>query len=276
MLKYNNKSKTSKFNIGLFYTLVCFLCFLNYVDADDLVLNIVVDTKGEALIYGSYDGSNIVLPEGITIDNGSISGQTDYITNKYGPDWQLNISFDIKLDYCIFIISLPSEATLNDIDQGEMDKSIDITEDNFKVTTQGWNITNPYTIITYKLEELDKEDDLKADLMKYLLILIVSVLLIILASFIIKKIPKLKSGIDIDEDEHAAVAKTLNERENEVLDALIDVGGRSTQKELNSYTEIPRASLARIVEHLYAKKVIKKWKYGKTNRLEVHERLIKK
>ena len=107
----------------------------------------------------SFSPAENPLSDDITLENGSISGKTDYFTSKFGSNWTANVTVSGKIDYCIINIYLPSEATIKDVDCGEMDKSIGIIEDDLKVTAQGWNITNPYVIIRYELTETDEEKE---------------------------------------------------------------------------------------------------------------------
>ena len=261
--------------VKFLFVLTCLIMPSSFVYADELILNVIIDSDGKALVYGSYNGNEEILPEDIVIEDGSITGTTDYFTNKVGPEWTANVTFLGTIDYCLINIYIPSEAVIKDIVSGAIDKSIEITEDSFKISFEAWNATFPSLIILYELEENDEE---KEDSTEFLIYVAVGALLasfgVILSYMMIKKSPKAKKDVKIDESKLQTIMNTLNEREQEIVTALIKLGGLSTQRELQSYLDIPRASLARIIEHLYAKKVVNKWKYGKTNKVQIHESLL--
>ena len=71
--------------------------------------------------------------------------------------------------------------------------------------------------------------------------------------------------------EMAAVIGTLTEREQAVVIALIEHGGKMTQADIRYETGIPKSSLTGILNSLERRKIIVKRGWGRTNILELSE-----
>ncbi len=74
----------------------------------------------------------------------------------------------------------------------------------------------------------------------------------------------------------AAVMQTLTPRERAILQALIDHGGRSTQRDLRYETHMAKSSLAGIINSLERRKLITKKEWGRTNVIELSEWFLSK
>ncbi len=70
-----------------------------------------------------------------------------------------------------------------------------------------------------------------------------------------------------------AVMETLTERERWVLEALIKNEGKMTQAEIRRETGIPKSSLTGIVVSLERRNIVTKQEWGRTNVIELSERL---
>jgi hypothetical protein len=70
-----------------------------------------------------------------------------------------------------------------------------------------------------------------------------------------------------------AVMETLTERERWVMEALIKNGGEMTQAEIRRETGIPKSSLTGIVISLERRNIVTKKEWGRTNVIELSERL---
>ncbi|HOO53662.1 MAG TPA: helix-turn-helix domain-containing protein [Methanothrix sp.] len=73
--------------------------------------------------------------------------------------------------------------------------------------------------------------------------------------------------------EMTAVMETLTERERSVLEALIKNGGKMTQADIRYETGIPKSSLTGIIVSLERRKIVTKREWGRTNVIELSERL---
>ncbi len=73
--------------------------------------------------------------------------------------------------------------------------------------------------------------------------------------------------------EMAAVMETLTERERSVLEALIKHQGKMTQADIRYETGIPKSSLTGIIVSLERRKIVTKKEWGRTNVIELSERL---
>ncbi len=74
----------------------------------------------------------------------------------------------------------------------------------------------------------------------------------------------------------AAVMETLTPRERAILQALIDRGGRSTQRDLRYETHMAKSSLAGIINSLERRKLVTKKEWGRTNVIELSEWFLSK
>lgn len=81
--------------------------------------------------------------------------------------------------------------------------------------------------------------------------------------------------IEISSD-MAAVMETLTPRERSILQALIDRGGRSTQRDLRYETQTPKSSLAGIINSLERRKLVTKKEWGRTNVIELSDWFLSK
>jgi len=76
--------------------------------------------------------------------------------------------------------------------------------------------------------------------------------------------------------EMATVMETLTPRERIILQALIDLGGRSTQRDLRYETLMPKSTVADIINSLEKRKLIIKKEWGRTNIIELSELFLPK
>lgn len=265
------KKKTIKFLI----LLLTVIPFFSLTSARTLIMNIYVDSGGISVVYGSYENVTIHLPSDITLENGSIFGTSDYLTNKYGPVWVFNLSIDASFDYCIFLIYLPKDASIKKIDSDTLDTTIDVVDDGLRVTAQGWGVVYPSVVVEYNLSKRDTKSNIETFFdLKIIAYLVVVLCFLIFVFFIISKINVPRKKLKINQEKLDTILTTLNDRERDIVTAIIKFGNRSSQNELQTYLDIPRASISRILENLYAKRVIKKWKVGKTNKVELHDSLF--
>jgi uncharacterized membrane protein len=73
--------------------------------------------------------------------------------------------------------------------------------------------------------------------------------------------------------EMMAVMETLTERERSVLEALIKHAGKMTQADIRYETGIPKSSLTGIIISLERRNIVTKKEWGRTNVIELSERL---
>jgi uncharacterized membrane protein len=84
-----------------------------------------------------------------------------------------------------------------------------------------------------------------------------------------------KNGIVIS-SEMEAVMQTLTAREQAVMTALIDHGGRMTQAEIRYETRTPKSSLTGILISLERRKLVTKKEWGRTNIIELSQWFLSK
>jgi len=76
--------------------------------------------------------------------------------------------------------------------------------------------------------------------------------------------------------EMAAVMETLTHRERAILQALIDKGGRSTQRDLRYETRTPKSSLSGIINSLERRNLVIRKEWGRTNVIELSDWFLSK
>ncbi len=107
-----------------------------------------------------------------------------------------------------------------------------------------------------------EENNLYGGIIIMLIIVLLAFLVLILLLFRIKT---------IDREELSKLERTLNEREILILKKIINEGGRINQNKLAKITNIPKASLSRIIRNLTHKRILIKTSRGLVNRIEFHK-----
>lgn len=225
--------KLLKISIILF-ALILTIFFLQIVVAQTQI-NIYLTESGDANFYGKTS-ETLKLPEGIYIKEGNIFGTTNELTKKDGEVWFFNYSL-VNSDLNVIF---PKDAVIKDLNDGE----ISLEEGKFSV---------------YNYEKLEVYYYLgEHSYINYYIFAAIIVLFLILL-FIIYRIviKKTKSKNDLE-----IIKKTLNERENLILDKLTEVK-EIKQSRLSKITTIPKASLFRHLIQLERKSLIKRKGEGK-------------
>ena len=218
---------------------------------------IYLDDKGTAEFFGQTSSQSIQLPDGINLINGKISGKTNQLTNKLGDDWV----FSFFLDNADISVRVPSNFKITDT-TGE------ITIDNNPVQRYPISIYSYENIsISYKFTE---ESQTKKSFVIFLIISIVILLGIFLWIFKRNKLnPKEMAQENTKENEKLEIIKkTLNERDNLILDALKKTG-KIKSSYLRKYCKIPKASFSRRIVNLEKKGIVKISGEGRNKFVEI-------
>ncbi len=216
-----------------FLFLIAYFFLISFVSSQTQI-NIYLDKKGNAEFYG-ITNNNPELPNGIYIKNGNILGSTQQLTKKDEEIWFFNYSLkDSEIN-----LILPEDCIVKDLKKGEI-----YMEDN------KFSIYNPESIEVYYTFSKNRTH---INYFNYLLALII---ILLISFFIYKKIhTNSKKNLEI-------IRKTLNERENLILDKLLEVK-QVKQSQLSKLTNIPKASLFRHLIQLEKKGLIKRKGEGK-------------
>jgi len=198
-------------------------------------INIYLAENGDAKFYGKTS-ENILLPEGVSINDGNILGTTKILTKKDGEIWFFNYSLkDSNLN-----LILPKDSIIKELNGGEI-----YLEDG------SFLIYNDETLEVYYI--LREHSNTQSYFYLGGAVLILVFFLIFYKK--IKSFFKKKEDIEI-------IKKTLNERENLIIDKLKEVR-EIKQSRLSKITEIPKASLFRHLIQLEKKGIIKRTGEGK-------------
>lgn len=214
------------------------LIFFQLVSARNY-LNIYLDSSNGASLLGQTNESSLILPDGVSLNNGRIIGKSyDLI---YSKNEILTFSFSLN-DSEIELI-LPEGALLKTSSSNEVytrENSISIyAEDNLTVS--------------YVIEKND-----------YSFFIYVIILLAIIAFTLIQyRKNKLSTS-----EKKKILMKVLNEREKLILSQL-EKSGKIKISHLRKLTAIPKASLSRHLNMLEKKKLIVKSGSGKNKFIEV-------
>ncbi|MEM3116436.1 MAG: MarR family transcriptional regulator [Candidatus Pacearchaeota archaeon] len=198
-------------------------------------INIYLSENGDAEFYGKTN-ENILLPDGIFIKDGNILGTTKTLTKKDGEIWFFNYS----LKNSNLNLILPKDSVIKELRDGEI-----YLEGGYLSIYNDESLEVYYTIR-------------KHSYLKYYIYLGLGILLFILIFLLYRKLKnEFKKNEDIE-----IIKKTLNERENLIIDKLKEVK-EIKQSRLSKLTGIPKASLFRHLVQLEKKGIIRRTGDGK-------------
>jgi len=247
---------------SLFYFFLLFI-FLFFVPLSSALtsINIFIDESGTAAFLGQSDQSSLILPEGIKLDDGEITGITHSITSKDGNNW--NIFFSSSETE--FTVILPENAVISTIKSGE----ISIDESRISIFVQN------EIDISYFIDEKNIEDKGINILLLIIFIAIFIVLVIFVINFSNRERKKNKAKKPTIRKKRRStleiIKKVLNEREKEIVDKLKETG-KIKGSQLRKILEIPKASFSRHVQELEKKGIIKRTGEGRNKFIQLIKR----
>lgn len=197
-------------------------------------VNIYIENTGEASFFGVSD-SEIILPEGVILENGRISGSTQELTSKIGETW----NFSYRLSESELNVFLPDGAVIRD--------------------TNGETNIEDGKFVVYAKDVLSIEYIIE-DVQSYSYIWIIGILIVagLVAYFIWSKKKKIK----------VYPKEFLNSRENEIIEKLKETG-KIKSSYLRKMLEMPKASFSRHIIELEKKGIVKKDGEGKNKFVEL-------
>ncbi len=210
-------------------------------------LTIYIQENGDAIFIGNSE-EQIIFPDGISNNNGAISGRTNVLTNKLGGTWEFSFSQQ-NSEITLF---LPKNAVLKSNSQG------DISVKNEQISVQTQNTIS----ISY---ELNRSSSSKIGWI-ILIILAVIVYVIILKNKNKKQQLRKKSTHKKTNDK--LINNFLNDREKIILEKLKETG-KIKQAQLRKLTGLPKASFSRHIQELEKKRLIKRLGEGRNKLLEL-------
>ncbi len=281
-------------------------------DFKQLILNIIVDEAGKALVTGYVEHEDVdsfsflktseYLYEN---DTNQLYALTNALTWKYGDDWGINFTIYGYYSEYHTTFYLPGDVKLGRIKcSEELEYFVTASNESFIIDTQGYDVDNPMTTIEY--QQPFKETGgagvgfdfgfgfgfgyLLLVIALSVLALLLIILTIIGAKIIVKmrrredtrrmdmeaEAAKVKKGEIELTSEMARVMETLTDREQAIVNALIKHNGEMTQADLRYETEIPKSSLTGILRTLERRKIINKKEWGRTNVIELSEWFLRK
>ncbi len=231
-----------------FITFVCALILcLSFVSAETQI-NIYIDAVGDALFLGSTDETSLVLPEGVTMEQGRIRGSTSNLTGKEGEVW----SFAYTLPNSDLTLTLPEGAVITSLSDGVI--SLDGKQISLSAPDR--------VFVSYSIE---KTTDVSSNIV--LGIIIASLILIVvigygghtlkrlLGRFIDGRVKKQKARRTERKNKLEHLKPLLHEREHLIL-AQLKTLGKVKMSYLRKHTNLPKASFSRHIHELEKKQII--------------------
>lgn len=221
-------------------------------------LNIYIDSSGSAEFFGETNETNLLLPSGISLQEGKIRGTTQQLTTKLGELW----TFSYSLKGAEIKAILPEGASIKNISTGE----IFLERDRISIFYQD-SLTVKYVI-----------NETQSSNLWITLLVVIVVLAIILIYFFRTKIlsfirPKIKPKVIYKrpkqkETRLEVLKQVLNARENLILEKLKETG-KVKMSHLRKLCGIPKASFSRHVQELEKKKLLSRSGQGKNKFVEL-------
>lgn len=228
--------------------ILIFVLFLSSFASAHTSLVIDLDDRGDAIFLGTST-DNITLPDGVSINQGKISGITSSLTSKSGDLWE----FSFALPNSKLSIYLPQGALIKNVSEGE----ISIIENQISILSEG-RITVNYEI---------NQTTTNSSYTNYIIIIIIICFIIALAYYLNGK-KKTPIPAEKKPDKFNIIKKVLNEREKLILENL-KKAGKIKMSHLRKITEIPKASFSRHIQELEKKKLIRRTGEGKNKFVEL-------
>jgi len=216
-------------------------------------LNIYVDSSGNTQFLGETNETNLTLPEGVSLQDGKISGTTQKLTTKEQEVWR----FSYSLTGAEIKVILPEGSTIKRITSGE----IFLERDRISVY-----FLNGATIF-YTVPDVSS-DSLIFDSTSGILILVLVVIVSLGLLFYYRlKLKNKKNSRNVKKsgkkiDKLGIISQVLNPREKIIIDKLKQTG-KVKMSHLRKLSEIPKASFSRHIQELEKKKLILRSGEGK-------------
>jgi len=216
-------------------------------------LNIYIDSSGNAEFFGETNETQLLVPSGISVQDGEIRGTTQELTQKTGETW----TFSFFLRNAEIKAILPEGAAIKNLTNGEI-------------------FLERGRISVYFLDNLSVDyminDVQGSSTLTWLIVILISIG--VLAYFYRKKIaslinPKVVYKKPKQKKSHIDMIKhVLNEREKLILDKLKETG-KVKMSHLRKLCEIPKASFSRHIQELEKKKLVIRAGEGKNKFVEL-------
>jgi len=229
-------------------------------------LNIFIDESGSAVFLGETDDNiSVLLPDGVSVVDGEITGISDETTGKTGEEWQ----FSFSLPNSEITVILPVGAVITDLNDGE------ISIDGNRIAI----FVNDELIVTYVIRDSSSLSNGSSINVPLLLIFLAAILVLIVflinftkrekrnikeelqKQYKLKQKKKQQSTLDI-------IKQVLNERERLIVDRLKETG-KVKGSQLRKLTDMPKASFSRHIQELEKKGLIKRTGEGRNKYIEL-------
>lgn len=258
---------------------------------NQLSLHSYVADNGQVLLVGFIDETSLQdlnLLQGYEYDTteSQLYGYTDALTSKIGDMWKFDLSLEGKFDDYYVGVYLPSGAEITKIDTG-VSYRIGQDDGNLLVEFDDLSVQDPDIRINYKLGAGDISGGQTAtplyrggarqtgfDLLPFIAIIAVVIIIIIIIVLVFAARSKKRTQHHSVPSLHVTgemerLMRTLNENERAVLNVIVKHDGKATQNRVRQETNIPKSSLSGIVANLETKGILKRFKHGNTNDLEL-------
>ena len=244
-----------------------------------LVMDLVVSPQGTVFYDGQTSVQPVVLDPRLgspTIDSGRFSNSTDLLTNKTGHNWTLRLSLPQSYDDALVNVFLPRGASV--VGASPPDRWAIFQEKGEIVVRFYGKFTAGDTVeVNY---ELGSEESSSGSL---LMLVGLIALTLAVAGAVLRARPgsrvvtagvKDEGRLSFDRTKIDAILPTLTERERLILEAVIEEGGKISQRKLKHLSGLPKSSLSRITDELQRKGLIRKIPVGQTNEIRIDKGLL--
>jgi preprotein translocase subunit SecG len=216
-------------------------------------LEIVVDNAGYVSIDGETNYPNLMVKD------------SEEFTYKEQSLWTLNISMKENFSDFVFSITLPDNTEINSVLSSATTR---IGEESGNLIITGYGTNQPLSIVVlYQTDKLTEEsrffglDFLSLFLISIIIILTVTFFVVLLFYNNITKQPILNKN----ENSSQKSLKGLNERQQQIMNLLLNVNSALTQTEIQRELDMPKASVSRNIRRLELKGLIEKEQIGMSN-----------
>lgn len=268
-----------------------------------MALNVYIGDGGRALVTGAVGEDSLQqlgLEQGYEYDaaEGQLYGYTQALTSKSGGAWSFLMPLSGNFDDYYVAVYLPETAQVTGVDSGGLSYSVGREGNTLLVEFDGFGVADPEVGVSYRIgapESLPQGgfpiqgEGRGFELSPFVIVAIIAVVVVVIlvvrygggrrsnrgnaigwsgATGMGNNVVMGTATLPVT-GEMERVMRTLNEAERSVVGVIVRQGGKATQNRVRQETGMPKSSLSGIVANLETKGVLKRFKHGNTNDLEL-------
>ena len=211
------------------------------------------------------EDSGFVTIEGATNSPDLLVIDSQNYTSKIQRDWFLNITREEIFSEYIFSVQFPPGASVYQVDSSG---TVWIEEESKRLVIHGFGEDTPLSLqVIYQLTQISDTDKTPSTVDAINIVLFIGIIiLVILISISLYRSHQKKQ---VNDSITSTRMKGLTERQQKIIDLLLQHDGPLTQTAIEKELEMPKAAVSRNIHSLERKGLIEIEKVGMSHRISV-------